>query len=386
MSRLDERVERVSNVLGEYVAAGSIPGGIVLVSEGDEVRIAAEGMVGFESGDEPMRPDTLVRIASITKPITAAAALQLVDEGRLSLDSPIEQWLPELQGATVVRTPSSPVDDVVPLERKITLHDLLTSRAGWGFPSDFTLPAVEALFAVQTDGRFPHAFPPADSWLARLAEVPLVAQPGSSWLYDTSLTILGILVERVSGRRLGEQFETSIFEPLGMTDTGFTLAAADIERFARLYQRDGDGALVEADDRAAWLTAPALELGNGGLLGTVRDWWRFARMLLSGGEAPRGRLLSQHLVDEMVNNQISEHQMSAAALFLDGQGWGFGGSVDVHDIDPWNVPGRFGWVGGTGTSGHLVPSTGETTIVLTQVCASEPGLLPIHRDIWTAAA
>jgi CubicO group peptidase (beta-lactamase class C family) len=108
-------------------------------------------------------------------------------------------------------------------------------------------------------------------------------------------------------------------------------------------------------------------------------------MLLAGGDGPSGRVLSQRLVQQMLSNQISNVQMSAATLFLEGQGWGFGGSVDVHDSDPWCVPGRFGWVGGTGTSGHLVPSTGETTIVLTQVCASKPGLLPIYRDTWTAA-
>jgi len=386
MGNLDERAERVGSVLRDHVAAGRIPGGIVLVSEADKVRIVAEGRIGFESEDAPMAPDTIVRIASITKPITAAAALQLVDDGRIALDSPIDRWLPELGGAVAVRTPTSALDDVVPLDRKITLRDLLTSRAGWGFSCDFTLPAIQALFPVQTDGRYPHAYPAAGAWLTRLAEVPLLAQPGSMWLYDTSLTILGILVERLSGQSLGQQFEERIFEPLGMTDTSFTLRQSDMDRFARLYRKGDEGALVEADDRAAWLAAPDLELGNGGLVGTGGDWWRFARMLLAGGDGPRGRVLPEDLVHQMLTNQISDDQMSAASLFLEGQGWGYGGSVDVDGSEPWSVPGRFGWVGGTGTSGHLVPSTGETTIVLTQVCASAPGLLPIYRDTWTAAA
>lgn len=386
MGNLDERADRAAGVLRAHVAGGRIPGGVMLVSEGEKVRTVAEGRIGFEPGDAPMAPDTIVRIASITKPITAVAALQLVDDGRLGLDSAVDEWLPELEGAVVVRTPTSPLGDVVPLERRITLRDLLTSRAGWGFSSDFTLPAIQALFPVQTDGRYPHAYPAASGWLERLAQVPLLAQPGSAWLYDTSLTILGILVERVSGRRLGEQFKERLFEPLGMTDTDFALRQADLGRFARLYRAGEGDELVEADDRATWLAEPDLELGNGGLLGTAGDWWRFARMLLAGGEGPRGRVLSEELVHHMMTNQISDGQMSAATLFLEGQGWGYGGSVDVEGSEPWVVPGRFGWVGGTGTSGHLVPSTGETTIVLTQVCASAPGLLPIYRDTWTAAA
>jgi CubicO group peptidase (beta-lactamase class C family) len=345
----------------------------------------AEGLTGLEPGDEPMDPGTIMRIASITKPITAAAALQLVDDGLLAVDSPVDEWLPELKDAVVVRTPGSPLADVVPLERMITVHDLLTSRSGWGFPSDFRRPAVQALFAVQTDGRYPHAYPPADTWLTRLAGVPLAAQPGATWSYDTSLTILGILIERVSGQRLGERLAERLFEPLGMTDTGFTVRPVDMHRFARLYTA-GDGALLEADDRGAWSTSPALELGNGGLVGTAGDWWRFARMLLAAGEGPHGRVLSEGLVQRMLSNHLSEAQRSDARMFLEGQGWGFGGAVDVDARDPWAVPGRYGWVGGTGTSGHLVPSTGETTILLTQVCASEPGLMPIYRDVWTAAA
>src|SRR5262249_45461556 len=154
------------------------------------------------------------------------------------------------------------------------------------------------------------------------------AQPGSAWLYDTSLTILGILIERVTGRRLGDYLQERIFAPLGMADMGFVLRQADLPRFARLYRGDGGG-LTELADRATCLTAPSLELGNGGLIGTADDWWRFARMLLNGGEGPNGRVLSAASVDAMLTNQIPAAQRQASELFLEGQGWGFGGSVDV---------------------------------------------------------
>ena len=384
-SMLDQRAARVGAVLRDHVRRGRIPGGVVLVSDEDGVRVVAEGRLGLESGDAPIAPDSIMRVASVTKLATAVAALQLVDDGMLSLGSSVDRWLPELRSAAVARTPTSPVDDVTPLARAITVEDLLTSRAGWGFASDFRLPAVEALFDVQTDGRFPHAYPDAETWLRRLATVPLVAQPGEKWTYDTSLTVLGVLVERVTGQRLGERLAERIFEPLGMKDTSFVLRPTDWERFARLY-RVAEDELVEADDRAVWLTAPRLELGNGGLLGTVTDWWRFGTMLLDGGHGPRGRILSEALVRRMLTDQIDEEQRADARVFLDGQGWGYGGSIDVADVEPWTVPGRFGWVGGTGTSVHLVPSSRTMTILMTQVMASGPGLTDVYRDVWTAAA
>ena len=257
------RLALVSEAVADAVRAKQVPGGVVLVGrKGKIVHVGVHGLRAVVPTAEPMTRDTVFDMASLTKPITAAAALQLVEDGRLSLDSAVTEWVPELAAARVVRTPQSSLDDLVPPQRPITVEDLLTSRSGWGFPADFSLPALQALFAVQSDGRFPRSFPPAARWLAELAAVPMVAQPGSAFLYDTSLTMLGILIERVTGRRLGEQLAERIFTPLGMTDTSFVLRPGDMSRFARLYHVQ-DETLAETDSRSTWTTAPELERGNG---------------------------------------------------------------------------------------------------------------------------
>jgi CubicO group peptidase (beta-lactamase class C family) len=385
MPTFGERHARVRFVLDTWVQDGRLPGALVLLrSDADEVIVTA-GNHGIEPESGPVRPDSIFRIASITKPITAAAALTLVDEGSIALSSRVAEWLPELAHPVVVRAPSSALDDVVPASRPITLEDLLTSRSGWGFPPAFDLPAVQALFAVQRDGRRPHAFPPADQWIAELSQVPMIAQPGSEWLYDTSYTILGILIERITGKTLGDVIAERISGPLGMIDTGFTLPERDLPRFAHFYDHAGSG-LSERDDREIWTTRPALELGNGGLVGTASDWARFARMLLGAGELDSTRVLKKSTTAEMMRNHLTTEQSERAGFFLDGQGWGFGGSVDTQPLRVWQRNGRFGWVGGSGTSGFLDPATGDIVILMTQVAADRPGVLPVYDEVWTAAA
>ncbi|MGX1494961.1 serine hydrolase domain-containing protein [Streptomyces tendae] len=172
-----------------------------------------------------MARDSIFRVASITKSVTAAALLILVEEGRIALDDPIGMWLPELGKLVVVRTPASPVDDVVPADRPITVFDVLASQAGYGFPSDFTLPAVQELFTVQRDGRVPSNFPPADEWMAALGRIPLLYQPGAAWLYNTCSVLQGVLISRVTGQPLPEFLTERIFGPLGV-DTIFEVPAA----------------------------------------------------------------------------------------------------------------------------------------------------------------
>lgn len=189
------------DILHQHVDRGTAPGAVALVARGDDVEVVTVGSLDTE-GSAPMARDSIFRIASITKPITAAAVLMLVEEGLLGLDSPVQEWLPELAKPSVVRTPSSPVEDVVPAVRPITVEDVLSSRTGWGFPADFTLPAVQSLFPVQRDGRFLQDWPDPDTWLGLLAQVPMLYQPGEAWLYGTSSDLQGILVARASGRSL----------------------------------------------------------------------------------------------------------------------------------------------------------------------------------------
>ncbi|WEH40934.1 serine hydrolase domain-containing protein [Streptomyces sp. AM 2-1-1] len=374
--------------LDPYVARGAVPGAVALVARGDRVEVAAAGSSNT-GGTVPMARDTIFRIASLTKPIVAAATMTLIDEGRLTPGHPVGTWLPELAAPRVVRTPDSPVDDVVPARRPITVFDLLTFRAGYGFPSDFTLPAVAPLFAELNQGSpQPRAAAEPDTWMRTLSHIPLLRQPGEAWLYNTCSDILGVLIARVSGRSLPEFLHERLFEPLGMKDTGFAVPAADLGRFTSYYRAHPDGGfdLVDPAD-GQWSTLPAFPSGAGGLVSTADDWLAFARMLLAGGVTGDGRrLLTASSVRQMTTDHLTPAQREASGLFTEGQGWGFGGSVDVETKEPWNVRGRYGWVGGTGTAGHLVPSTGLTTLLLTQVELGGPTPPQLMRDFWTYAA
>ena len=373
-------------VLAEYVSDGSVPGAVGLVARGDQIEIAVVGSAAVDGA--PMARDSIFRLASITKPITAVAVMMLVEDGRIALHDPVDEWLPELAQPNVVRTPSSAVDDVVPATRPITVFDLLTSRAGYGFPSDFTLPAAQRLFPVQKDGREPQRFPPPDEWMAELSEVPLLYQPGDAWLYDTCSVLQGVLITRVSGQSLPEFLAARVFQPLGMVDTGFHVPADKRERLTSYYKagRTGSPELADGPD-GQWSRPPAFPLGNGGLAGTADDWLAFGRMLLAGGTAVDGRrLLSADSVQLMINNHMTREQRRIGELFLEGQGWGFGGSVDIVASNPWNVLGRYGWVGGTGTSGHITPSTGTIAVLLTQVGADSPTAPEWMRAFWRYAA
>jgi CubicO group peptidase (beta-lactamase class C family) len=374
------------DLLAEYVADGSLPGAVGLVARGDETEVAVVGSAAVDG--PPMARNSIFRLASITKPITAAAVMILVEDGRITLHDRVDQWLPELANPTVVRTAASRVEDVVPAARPITVFDLLTSRAGYGFPSDFTLPAVQRLFPVQKDGREPQRFPPPDEWMAELSQVPMLYQPGEAWLYDTCSVLQGVLIARVSGQSLPEFFAERVFQPLSMVDTGFYVPADRLGRLTSYYKADPAGGLELADGPGGqWSTAPAFPLGNGGLVGTADDWLAFGRMLLAGGTTADGRrLLSADSVQLMINNHTTPAQRRIGELFLEGLGWGFGGSVDIETIDPWNVLGRYGWVGGTGTSGHITPSTGTIAVLLTQVGADSPTAPEWMRAFWRYAA
>ncbi|MCL7375553.1 serine hydrolase [Streptomyces sp. 35G-GA-8] len=376
------------DTLEKHVGNGSMPGAVGLVARGDRIEVAAVGSTDSE-GTSPMARDSIFRIASMTKPVTAAAVMMLVDDGLIALDDPVGPWLPELAEPKVVRTPAGPVDDVVPAVRAITVADLLTFRAGYGFPSDFSLPAVGLLFSELRQGPpQPQRVAAPDAWMAALSRIPLLHQPGEVWLYNTCSDILGVLIARVAGRPLPEFLAERLFEPLAMADTGFDVPAGKLDRFTGYYGTGPTGGpeLIDAPD-GQWSSPPAFPSGGGGLVSTADDWYAFARMLLAEGTADGGqRLLSPASVRLMTTDQLTPAQRAASTLFLEGQGWGFGGSVDVAAIDPWNVPGRYGWVGGTGTAGHLTPSTGAVTILLGQLAMTGPTPPPVMRDFWRYAA
>lgn len=359
---------RLHDLLDEQYAAGQVPGAVALVRRGDETEVAWAGERSV--GGPSMTRDSLFRIASITKPIVAAATMVLVERGVLTLDQSVAGLLPELAEPSVLRDPNGELDDVAPAERAITVRHLLTLRGGHGFPSDFGAPIAQVLAEKLHQGpqrpqewsRDPASLGSStscmDAWMARLAETPLVHQPGEGWTYNTGSDILGVLLSRAAGASLGELLSEVIFEPLGMRDTRFW--TAEVDRMTSLYTRDDDGFhLVDPPD-GQWASPPPFESGAGGLLSTVDDWSTFGQMLLDGG---RG-LLSPGSVRLMTTSHVEGEPDNP---FLDGQGWGFGGGVDVRRKDPFNVIGRYGWVGGTGTAGYVIPAIDTVVVWLSQV-------------------
>ncbi len=376
------------SLLETHVGAGSLAGAVALVAHGDEVEVAAVGSLD-SAGTAPVARDSLFRVASVTKPVTAAATMMLVEDGLLALDVPVARWLPELAEPKVVRTPSAPLDDVVPADRPITVADLLTFRAGYGFPADFSLPAVAPLFAELRQGPpRPQDVASPDAWMAALGRIPLLHQPGEAWLYNTCSDILGVLIARASGQPFQDVLAERVLAPLGMRDTAFAVPPGELHRFTSYYRAALDGApleLVDAPD-GQWSTLPAFPSGAGGLVSTVDDLHAFYRMLLAGGAYEGGRLLSADSVRQMTTDHLTAPQRAAGDLFLEGQGWGFGGSVDVDRRDPWSIPGRYGWIGGTGTAAHIVPATGTVTLLLTQRELAGPASPEVMREFWTYAA
>ncbi len=373
------------DLLQRQVDQGWAPGAVAMVADPEGQELEVVGSRDLD-GTSAMTRDSIFRIASMTKPITAAATMMLVEDGRIALADPIERWLPELAAPMVVRTPSSPIDDVVPATRPITVDDLLTFRAGYGFASDFSLPATQALMSLQK-GPTPQPEVTPDAWLVALSHIPLLRQPGDAWLYNTCSDLLGVLISRASGATLPAFLADRLFEPLGMVDTGFEVPASSRDRFTTAYRPVADGRLELADlPDGRWSRPVSFPSGAGGLVSTVDDWYAFGQFLLSHGTVEDRRLLTVQSVQQLTSDHLTQPQREASELFLEGQGWGFGGSVDVAQRDPWNVPGRYGWIGGAGTAAHVIPQTGTVTILLTQreMTAATPP--PLMRDFWTYAA
>lgn len=377
----------LSDTLRTHVGNGRVPGAVGLVAHGDRLEVGAVGSADAD-GTASMTRDSIFRVASVTKPITAAAVLMLVEDGLIALADPIAPWLPELASPSVVRTPDGPVDDVVPAVRPITVADLLDFRAGYGFPSDFSLPAVGLLFTELMQGApQPQLVPAPDEWMAALARIPLLFQPGEVWLYNTCSDILAVLIARVSGSSFPAFLAERLFEPLGMVDTGFAVPDDKLDRFTSLYRTNPEGDLQLVDPPVGqWRREPPFPSGAGGLVSTVDDVHAFAKVLLAEGSGDGGQLLSRSSVRQLTTDRLTQAQRAASTLFLEGQGWGFGGSVDVATLDPWNVPGRYGWEGGTGTAAHITPSTATITILLSQLEMSGPTPPDLMRDFWRYAA
>ncbi|GAB7035529.1 serine hydrolase domain-containing protein [Streptomyces sp. NPDC021749] len=390
-------LRRLREVLTGHVESGKIPGLVALVSRGEETHVEAIGTMRHDGG-APMRRDTIFRMASTTKPVAVAAAMVLLDECRLRLDDPIDQWLPELADRRVLKRPDGPLDDTVPARRPITVRDLLTSTFGLGL--DMTAmgsPMMGALFERGVYGQewlLPE--PEPDEWMRRLGTLPLMYQPGERWQYNLSNDVLGVLVARVTGQSFESFLRERIFGPLGMKDTGFHVPAGKIDRLPPLYAPDPQTGEFIVEDEAEGghhSKPPAFPSGGGGLDSTVDDYHAYFRMLLNHGMHGTQRILSRPAVELMTTNRLTPEQTSALQAWArsvvhlshgQGQtgGWGFGMTVRTYRGDYAPV-GQFGWDGGAGTTTYADPDNQLVGILLTQTGMSTPDSARAIHDFWT---
>jgi CubicO group peptidase (beta-lactamase class C family) len=370
------------DALAPYVASGDVPGFVASVSRGDDLDVTVYGDLAVDGA--PMRENSLFRIASAGKPITAVAVLTLVADGTVAIDEPVDDLLPELAEPRVLRDVMGPVDDTVPADRSITVGDLLRSTNGHGFQANFSAPVVAMLIErLQQGPTRPQTYPPPDEWMAILSEIPLVHQPGEGFTYNTAFDILGVLVARASGQPFADYVDQRIFQPLGMADSGFAFKPDTAGRVTTAYRRGDDGELVRIDGPdGQWAVEPSFASGAGGYVSTAADLRAFYRMLLAGG----GDVVPLELVAAMTSDQLTPRIRATDSLFLDGQSWGYGCGVDIETRNSWNVLGRYGWVGGSGTSAYAVPADDSIAILLTQVELGGPTASGVLESFWTAAA
>jgi CubicO group peptidase (beta-lactamase class C family) len=383
------RLKRMHDLMAGHVSSGGVPGMVLLVSRYGEVHADAIGNMAI--GGAPMERDTIFRIASMTKPVAAVAAMILVEECKLRLDDPVDPFLPELANRRVLRTIESEIDDTVPAERAITLRDILTFRLGYGmipiWPDRYPIQKAITAAGLAPGPAFP-AFPP-DELMRRYGALPLVHQPGERWLYNAGSEILGVLIARAAGKTLGEYLHERIFEPLGMTDTAFYVPQDKLDRFATTYMRDRETDRLKVfDDPTSerFTSQPVFENASGGLVSTADDFNAFAQMMLNGGRLGNERILSRPSVELMTTDQLTPEQKRGQELFFgDNRGWGFGLSVFTRRDQLCNVPGRYGWEGGFGTSWYSDPKENLTGILLTQRMMESPQMPAVMADFWTLA-
>jgi len=385
------RLQRLRDGMARYVGRGEIAGAAMLVSRHGQVWVDTLGCQDRDRG-EPMRRDTIFRIASMSKPVTAVAAMMLVEEGRLGLDEALDAWLPELARRRVLRRIDGPLEDTDPARRALTLRDLLTFRMGFGVilgPSE-SYPIQQAINALHIWGRKPMPPHTPDEWLRRLGTLPLMYQPGDRWMYHTGADVAGVLIARASGRPFEHFLRERIFEPLGMRDTGFHVPVEKIERFATCYQDNPLASSLSLFDDARdsqWNHPPAFPSGGSGLLSTLEDYHAFAQMMLHRGRHGGVRLLSRPTVQAMVTDQLSAEQKGRSTAFFpsfwDARGWGFGMAVITRRDGPSSNPGRFGWDGVYGTSWYCDPAEDLVGILMIQRLGFAPTITGINADFWT---
>jgi CubicO group peptidase (beta-lactamase class C family) len=374
-------LERFDEVAAGHVGNDKVPGLVALVARGDDVHVYTGGSQSI--GGPPVRRDTQFRIASTTKPVVGALAMALADDGLFALGDPVERWLPELASPRVLRRMEGPLDDTVPAHRAITVRDLLTFTFGFGMAAEMFMASAPWPVARAVAARGLPTFGPPDpgaplgpdEWMAGLGSLPLLAQPGDRWLYNTGASALGVLVARAAGATLPELLHRRLLGPLAMRDTAFW--TADARRLATAYTATPEGLQVWDEPDGKWHRPPAFPDGAAGLVSTADDLLAFGRMFLEGGST----VLSAGAVAQMTTDQLSVDQRRGAEPFLDRRSWGLCQAVAIEG----EATGAFGWDGGLGTSWLVDPVRDLVVVVLTQRLFETAQPPAVHVELQQAA-
>jgi CubicO group peptidase (beta-lactamase class C family) len=389
------------STLRDHIARGELAGVVALVSRpGHPIRRIALGRRDVEK-NLPINNDTIFRIASLTKPVTSVAALTLLDEGRFELDEPITRIAPELANMRVLKDPNGPLDETVPAARANTFRDLLTHRSGLTY-AEFQRGPIGAACTATLGTQIDNALSP-DEWIAKLATLPLVDQPGAGFHYGVSTDLLGFLMARIAGTSLSTLMRQRVFEPLGMRDTAFNVPHDKLHRQAALTGFDeaghlvtlrvtpGNHALAERPDTMTF------EGGGGGLFSTADDYLAFARLFVGQGAVDGVRILRPDTCALMMSNQLTPAQradtrMLGRSPFARGHGFGLGVAV-VMEPEHADVlrcrggVGTVGWPGAYGSWWQADPTDGSVLIFMSHNMVELPQLARgIGLATWTAIA
>jgi CubicO group peptidase (beta-lactamase class C family) len=363
LAQLDSRLAELASARQRagYVA--------VLARNGEVMHTSTAGYADLEA-DRPMTADTVVRIASMSKPVTAVAALMLIEDGVIALDDPVSDYIPSFANvrvATALQRDESFEIPTTDAERPITVEDLLTHTSGLGYLFDYqsnlgALYIGNDIYAAEGD---------MDSRMETLAGLPLYFQPGSAWFYSYASDVLGHLVSVASGQSLEDFTQTRIFQPLGMDDTTFFLRDDQRDRLAAVYTHDEDGQLTRVPSAEDTVSVAAFEAGGAGLFSTANDYIRFAQMLANGGALDGARLLSADTVAAMSTAHVQADRMPDRMDSVDlGYGYGVGVIYDGPGEHPVRAQGDFGWSGYFDTEFFVSPATGIVAVIMSQ---EQPG-------------
>ena len=351
----------------EVIDAGLLAGAVTMVWQGGKVLQVGELGHRDVNAGLPMQRDTIFRIASMSKPVTVAAAMAMVEERAFALHDPVAPYLPELADVRVMANPAGPLEATVPLQRPITFDDLMTHRSGLAYAFSVGPPLSRAYGKLMFRQD-------QDRWLAELAKLPLAHQPGERLTYSHSTDVLGIALSRIAGKPLADVLEERVLGPLGMSDTGFKVSLEGRRRAATMYQLDDTGTLRDDVMGPAPVTLPTFCTGGAGLWSTADDYLAFARMLLGGGTVDGVRVLSPESVLSMRTDRLTAEQKKFPLLgmpFWQGRGFGLNLSVvtDAAQSRQLFGPGELGtfsWPGAYGTWWQADPSADLIMLYLIQ--------------------